>query len=90
MAQEYFKNGIEITDPYYKIDLAIASTVRAVDHGFRAIFEATACSKDGAYSRIDILKKAANSSQWDLIEVKQSASVKDYHYDDMALQRYAF
>ena len=27
---------------------------------------------------------------WDLVEVKSTTSVKGYHLDDMALQRYAF
>lgn len=90
LAQAYFKNGIEITEEYYEIDKAIASTVHAVNQGYQAIFEATACSADGAFSRIDILKKVAASEKWDLIEVKQSNGVKDYHIDDMALQRYAF
>jgi Domain of unknown function(DUF2779) len=90
LAQAYFENGIEITEKYYEIDKAIASTVQAVDQGYQAIFEATACSSDGAFSRIDILKKVAGSKMWDLIEVKQSTGVRDYYLDDMALQRYAF
>ncbi len=90
LAQAYFQNGIEITEKYYQIDSAIASTLRAIAHGYEAVFEATACSRDGAYSRIDILNKADSQETWDLIEVKQSTGVKDYHLDDMALQRYAF
>jgi len=90
LAQTYFENGIEITEKYYQIDKAIASTMRAVNHGYAAVFEATACSRDGAYSRIDILNKVAGSEEWDLVEVKQSTGIKDYHLDDMALQRYAF
>jgi len=90
MAQAYFENGIEIKEKYYEIDKAIAATVKAVNQGYEAIFEATACSSDGAFSRIDILKKVDDSDEWDLIEVKQSTGVKDYHIHDMALQRYAF
>lgn len=90
LAQAYFEEGIEITEEYYEIDKAIASTVKASNQGYQAIFEATACSADGAFSRIDILKKVDGSDEWDLIEVKQSTAVKDYHIDDMTLQRYAF
>ncbi len=90
LAQSYFDNGVEITEKYYQIDQAIASTEKAVNHGHNAIYEATACSKDGAYSRIDILNKADGPGTWDLVEVKQSTGVKDYHLDDMALQRHAF
>ena len=90
LAQQYFGEGIEITEPYYKIDLAIRSTIQAVRQGKNLIFEATARSESGAYSRIDILKRVDGSGTWDLIEVKSSTGVKDYHIDDMALQRYAF
>ena len=90
LAQTYFKNGIEITEKYYQIDKAIASTMRAVNHGYEAIYEATACSSDGSYSRIDILNKVKGAEAWDLVEVKQSTGVKDYHLNDMALQRHAF
>jgi hypothetical protein len=90
LAQKYFGEGIEITEPYYKIDQAIRSTSKAVRQGKDLIFEATACSASGAYSRIDIFKKVDGSDTWDLIEVKSSTGVKDYHIDDMALQRHAF
>ena len=90
LARKYFGEGVEITDPYYKIKQAIQSTIRAVRDGRELIFEATACSDTGAYSRIDILKKVSGANTWDLIEVKSSTGVKDYHIDDMALQRHAF
>jgi len=90
LAQRYFGDGAEITEPYYKIDQAIRSTSKAVRRGEDLIFEATACSESGAYSRIDIFKKVDGSDAWDLIEVKSSTGVKDYHIDDMALQRHAF
>ncbi len=45
---------------------------------------------DGGYSRIDILKRVEGSDEWDLIEVKSSTSVKDYHLDDMAFQYHVF
>ncbi|MEJ2282222.1 MAG: DUF2779 domain-containing protein [Desulfobacterales bacterium] len=90
LARQYFGEGIEIAEPYYAIKQAIQSTNKAVRQGADVIFEATACSDSGAYSRIDILKKVAGSDTWDLIEVKSSTEVKDYHLDDMALQRHAF
>ena len=90
LAQQYFQGGVEITEPYYQIDQAIKSTHQAVAGSTAAIFEATACSDDGAYSRIDILKRVGPFDTWDLVEVKMSTGVKDYHMDDMALQRYAF
>jgi hypothetical protein len=89
-AQQYFENGIEITEEYYEIDKAIQSTEQAIKGGYNSIFEATACSADNAFSRIDILRKVNGSDAWDLIEVKGSTGVKDYHISDTALQRYAF
>ena len=90
LAQKYFEGGIEISDPYYEIQDAIDSTKRAIKNGYDFIYEATAKSPDGAYSRIDILSKVQGTDQWDLIEVKQSTGIKDYHIDDMSLQKYAF
>jgi len=90
LAQKYFKDGFEITEPYYKIDQAIESTQKAILDGKDTIFEATACSGDGAFSRIDVFSKARGTDKWDLIEVKASTEVKDYYIDDIALQRYAF
>ena len=90
LARQYFGEGIEITEPYYKINQAVRSTEEAVKAGKDLIFEASACSQTGAYSRIDIFKKVDGSDTWDLIEVKSSTGVKDYHIDDMALQRHAF
>jgi len=90
LAQKYFKDGVEIEEEYYKIDQAIDSTKKAVSQGKDIIFEATAASGDGAFSRIDILEKVNGTDDWDLIEVKSSTEVKDYHIDDIVLQRYAF
>lgn len=90
LAQKFFKSGIEITDEFYEIDKAIKSTKRAIKQGAKIIFEATASSRDGVYSRIDILKKVRGSDRWDMIEVKSSTGVKEYHIDDLAVQKYAF
>lgn len=46
--------------------------------------------EDGTYSRIDILRKVESTDMWDMIEVKGSTSVKDYHIDDMAFQYRSF
>lgn len=90
LATQLYNSGVEITEPYYQIDKAIDSTQKAIQNGENTIFEATACSDDGAYSRIDILEKAGQSDTWNLIEVKSSNSVKEYHLDDITLQRYVF
>ena len=90
LAEDYFKGGVEIEAEYYEIDKAIESTDDAIQQGKDIIFEATALSSDGAFSRIDILKMVNGSDAWDLIEVKASTGVRDYHLDDITFQRYAF
>ena len=90
LAKAYFRSGVEIVAEYYEIDKAIELTRAAINQGENTLFEATACSPDGAFSRIDILKHDKGPGAWDLIEVKASTGVKDYHISDMALQRYAF
>jgi hypothetical protein len=90
LAQKCFEGGVEIVEEYYKVEATIRSTQEAVTLNPPAVFEAAACSPDGAYSRIDILRRCREFGAWDLVEVKSTTSVKGYHIDDMALQRYAF
>ena len=89
LAQKCFDGGVEILEECHKIDAIIRSTQETVAKNPPAIYEAAACSPDGAYSRIDILRKCRGDGAWDLVEVKSTTSVKDYHIDDMALQRHA-
>ncbi len=91
LAKQYFDlKSIEVEAPYWKVAEAVSLTQDYIDTGYRIIFEATAAHRDtGAYSKIDILKVNLDKSV-DLFEVKSSTSVKDYHYDDMSLQYYAF
>ncbi len=90
-AKKYFLNGVEVTTPFFDSDAGEAATYAFIQSGHEAIFEATAISKeDGSHARIDILRKTAGAEGWDLIEVKGSTSVKDYHLDDMAFQYRVF
>ena len=54
------------------------------------IFEA-GFSAGGALTFADILLPEKNGTElvWHMIEVKSSTSVKDYHYDDPAVQAFA-
>ena len=90
LATHYFGSGVEITAAYYEVDKAIKSTKDFIRQGQNTIFEATASSPDGGYSRIDILNKVDRADAWDLIEVKAATAVKDYYLDDITFQRYAF
>lgn len=85
LAHAYFENGHLIDEPYFETGKAIESTNRSIANGQNVIFEATSSSQDGAYSRIDILHKITGKKKWDLIEVKQSTGIKDYHVDDIPL-----
>lgn len=91
LAKQYFGGGVEVTESYKDIKGAVATTQKLIAEGRELIFEATAVHPvDGSYSRIDILKKVSGTSEWDLIEVKSSTSVKDYHIDDMSFQYHVF
>ena len=81
----YFEGCVEVSDAYWEIEKAVTSTQNFIKLGHVIIFEATALHPlDGGYSRIDILRKVPKSDEWDLIEVKSSTGVKDYHIDDMS------
>lgn len=90
LAHQYFKGGIEVEADYWDVQQAVSITEDFVEKGQKVIFEATAESDDGLYSKIDVFRKVKGKDEWDMIEVKGSASVKDYHIWDMASQRYAF
>jgi hypothetical protein len=90
-AKKYFPGGVEVTAPFYKSQEGAEATKAFVAAGHTAIFEATAIHvKDGTHARIDILRKVPGFEAWDMIEVKQSTGVKDYHFDDMAFQYRVF
>jgi hypothetical protein len=90
-AKRCFENGVEVQVPHFEIAKGAELTKGFIADGHDVIFEATAIhAGDGTYSRIDILRKVTGTDAWDLIEVKGSTSVKDYHLDDMAFQYRAF
>lgn len=91
LAMQYFGEGIEVKNEYWDVQGAVETTQQYIKEGHDLIFEATAIHPvDGGYSRIDILKRVEGSDEWDLIEVKSSTSVKDYHIDDMSFQYHVF
>lgn len=91
LAQQYFQDGELVSNEYWDIQGAIDSTRHFIKQGYIAIFEATAAHPvTGAYGRIDILQKTDDGKAWNLIEVKSSTSVKDYHIADIAFQYHVF
>ena len=91
LAQEYFDGGVEIKEKYWEIEEAVNSTKKLIEHGTDVIYEATAINpNDGSYSRIDIFRKNSDTDKWDLIEVKSSTGVKNYHKNDLSFQYHVF
>lgn len=89
LARECFPQGKAI-NTLDMID-AISLTNEALKTDAKVIYEAAATNpRTGTQARIDILKKADGTDQWDLIEVKSSTSVKDAHIQDMAFQYLVF
>lgn len=86
-ARKYLGRGTLIENEYWDLEGSIKSTKIAIKNGDKLIFEA-AFSYNGFYARADILKKTRTG--WQIIEVKKSTSVKDYHYQDAAIQFYIF
>jgi hypothetical protein len=63
----------------------LAKTLEEIDRGTKAIYEAT-FSFDDVFVKADIIVR--NRGYWDLYEVKSSTSVKEHHWDDVAVQYY--
>lgn len=90
-AKTYFPGGVEVRVPFYKTEEGAAATRAFIAAGHEVIFEATAIhAGDGTHARIDILRKVPGTDTWDMVEVKGSTSVKDYHQDDMSFQYRVF
>jgi len=71
---------------------AFARSEQLLCEGKSIIFEAAMRTK-GALALADVMIPVPDDSggkglQWDMIEVKSAASVKDYHRDDIAVQSY--
>ncbi len=63
----------------------LTRTREEIDRGTKAIYEAT-FSFDDIFVKADIIVR--NGDSWDLYEVKSSTSVKEHHWDDVAIQYY--
>ena len=61
----------------------LAKTLEEIDRETKAIYEAT-FSFDDVFVKADIIVR--NRGYWDLYEVKSSTSVKEHHWDDVAIQ----
>jgi predicted RecB family nuclease len=83
IARGYVPGGLAIDLPYGAYAERIARTRQALDEGAPAVYEA-AFRADGVFVAVDIL--ARDNSGFRLVEVKSSASVKEHHIPDVAVQ----
>ncbi len=83
IARGYVPGGLVIDLPYGAYDERIALTRRAIDEGAPAVYEA-AFRADGVFVAVDILARKDHGFR--LVEVKSSASVKEHHIPDVAVQ----
>jgi hypothetical protein len=89
LARQLFPGGKLVDCKPWEIEKSLQMTKELIQQGVTVIYEAAALASDGAYARADILVKT-DPGAWNLIEVKSSASVKDYHLDDASVQYHAF
>lgn len=87
LAQQLFPGGVEVADDHLHQADALATTARLLAEGATVLYE-PAFGFGGAFARVDILASAGDGV-WDLYEVKSSASLKDVHITDAAVQAYA-
>ena len=82
-ARELEGKGVLNVEDYWNYHGGHEQTAKAITDGAKLIFEASFLHQN-LFARADILKKS--KSGWELIEVKKSTSVKDYHLQDAAIQ----
>lgn len=87
LAQQLFPGGIEVTADHVHQAEALDTTARLLAEGATVLYE-PAFTFGGAFARVDLLVSAGDG-MWDLYEVKSSASLKDVHITDAAVQAYA-
>jgi len=84
-AHMLFPGGVVVPFDGLTKDEQLAKTREEIDRGTKAIYEAT-FSHDDVFVKADIIVR--NRGYWDLYEVKSSTSVKNHHWDDVAIQYY--
>ncbi len=85
IARSYVPGGVLIDLPYDAYAERLTLTRQALEDGAPVIYEGSFRAA-GVYVAVDILKRDTDSFR--LIEVKSSASVKDHHLPDVAVQAY--
>lgn len=85
LAHMLFPGGVVVPFDGLTGEEQLAKTREEIDRGTKAIYEAT-FSFDDVFVKADIIVR--NRGYWDLYEVKSSTSVKEQHWDDVAVQYY--
>jgi hypothetical protein len=86
LARGMFPDGVLVEAEHTELAKALTQTSRLVADG-KDIFEAT-FDHQKVLVRVDVLQRIGKSKRWRLIEVKSSASLKDYHLPDVVIQRF--
>lgn len=86
LARDLFKGGVDASPPdSFSYSISVENTKNLIAQGETVIYEA-AFQYEGVLCALDILVKRGDL--WFAFEVKNSASVKDQHIQDAALQYY--
>lgn len=87
LAREFFPGGVMV--PAENWDVINGNKITAdLAKKNDILYEAFAKLDNGAFCRIDVLKR--NGDGWDLIEIKSSTSVKPEYIADLAFQKCVF
>lgn len=82
IAQKTYPEGVKASRNYDEGSNEISELIKK-----RCVLFEGSISSGSLYARADILIPSINDT-WDLVEVKSSTSVKDYHIKDVAFQKY--
>lgn len=85
LARDYFPGGVMAVEGDYPTAESARRTGELIEQGVEIIYEATFIYDDTLVA-VDILTKI--DGNWQLFECKSTASVKEYHYRDLAVQVY--
>lgn len=85
LAQKHFGPGDVVATDYWDYEGAVQATLEFITGGSKTIFEAS-FKYQSFFARADIFSFNSKKKAWDIIEVKKSSSVKDYHLLDSAIQ----
>lgn len=83
-ARKQFKDGIYIDDSL-TLDEKLLQTQNAISQSDKCVFQATFLF-DKILIIVDVL--SPNQDSYDIIEIKSTTSVKNYHIPDLAIQNY--